>query len=155
MTGNEIIAICDGEMIIRPYEGVGPVSFGMTREQVREALASPVNPFYRTPDSRLPTDAFDDLGLQVEYRAPDICQFVSIGHPPAIPIFQGELLLYRPFAQIRDYFLAIDPESELDRSGLNSFKFGIAFYAPFWKEAPEEPAQTVAAFERGYWDRED
>jgi len=50
-------------MIIRPYEGVGPVSFGMTRDQVRRSVASKVEAYYKSPQGLLPTDAFDSIGM--------------------------------------------------------------------------------------------
>jgi hypothetical protein len=140
------------ELIIRPYEGVGPVDFGMTRQEVRQAVGSTVETFYRTQESILPTDAFDAVHMHVHYRPPDVCDLVYV-FPPALVLFQGERLLNRPYAEIRAFFLEIDPDIELDGDGFTSHKFGTGIYSSLADYAPQEPVEGVAVFERGYYDR--
>jgi len=139
------------KITIRPYEGVGHLSFGMTREQIREAAGCPVETFFKTSESALATDAFSAIGIHVDYKPPDICEFIEM-FSPSDPVFHGETLLNRTFAEIRDFFLTIDPNMEFDGDGLTSRKFGIAIYAPLAADEPDEPIEAVAVFERGYYD---
>ena len=88
----------------------------------------PVETFYRTSDSILATDAFDAVNMHVSYRPPEVCELIGV-FPPALVVFQGENLLNRPYAEVRDFFLEIDADVELDGDGLTSRKFGIGIYA--------------------------
>src|SRR5690348_13879782 len=75
---------------LNPYVGAGPIRFGMSRAEVRQALGAwaagvqewPVlNTLYQ---DALPVDYFPELDLAVEYRHPDLCAaivfFVSWGN---------------------------------------------------------------------------
>lgn len=46
---------------------LGPIHAGMTRDDSRSALESPFDEFLKSPDSAIPTDAYDDLGLHVYF----------------------------------------------------------------------------------------
>jgi len=141
------------ELIIRPYEGVGPVKLGMTREEVRKAVGSRVETFYKTTDSTLPTDAFDSIGMHVYYKTPDSCNYIEFGRP-AVPTFQNTTLLGRPYKDVRDFFLAVDPKVEFhgDGTGFFSRRFGIGIFAPCADDAPKDPVEGVSVFEPGYYD---
>ncbi|KQQ91766.1 hypothetical protein [Massilia sp. Leaf139] len=56
------------EFVLNPINGVGPVSLGASREAVIAALGTPTASFYKTPDSRYPTDAWFGNGFQVFYE---------------------------------------------------------------------------------------
>jgi hypothetical protein len=54
--------------VIAGEQKIGPLKFGMTRDEVRTVLAQPFTPFRKTEDSAELTDAFDTLDLHVYYR---------------------------------------------------------------------------------------
>jgi hypothetical protein len=56
-----------GDWTIRAQKSVGPISFGMSRNEVRSVLAQPFTSFQKG-DGDEPTDAFDTLDLHVFYR---------------------------------------------------------------------------------------
>lgn len=56
------------EFVLNPLNGVGPVSLGASREAVIAALGAPTASFYKTPESRYPTDAWFGSGFQVFYE---------------------------------------------------------------------------------------
>ncbi|HYO62032.1 MAG TPA: hypothetical protein VER08_00090 [Pyrinomonadaceae bacterium] len=136
---------------ITAYTGVGPVKFGMTREEVRLAVGPPVRPFMKTPDDELPTDAFDDLGVHVYYKKPGVCEAVEMGSP-AEPTFRGQVLIGRPYSELRRWFESLDESVETDDTGLLSYKYGVGLYAPAAEEEPDEPVEGVIVFERGYYE---
>jgi hypothetical protein len=137
-------------MIIRPYQGVGPIDFGMTIEQVRRSVGATVESFYKTVDSAFPTDAFDSLGMHVYYRLPGCCDAVEL-FQPAAPILEGEALIGRPYNELREFLSLLDPGLKIDASGLVSGRFGVSIYAPFGLDYPGEPVEAVLVFERGYY----
>lgn len=52
---------------IVPMVGVGPVRFGMPREQCRKSLGLDFDTFFKGTPKGHPTDAFDSLGMHVYY----------------------------------------------------------------------------------------
>jgi hypothetical protein len=56
-----------GDWTIRAQKSVGPITFGMTRDEVRATLAQPFTAFQKGEGAEL-TDAFDTLDLHVFYR---------------------------------------------------------------------------------------
>jgi hypothetical protein len=56
-----------GDWTIRAQKSVGPIRFGMSREEVRNILAQPFTSFQKGEGDE-PTDAYDTLDLHVFYR---------------------------------------------------------------------------------------
>jgi len=135
---------------IEPHVGAGPVRFGRPREEVKRVLGNEPRRFKKTPHSAALTDAFDELGVHVYYNATGSCSAVELASP-ATPTFRGQLLLGRPFGELRAMFEALDPELKADNAGLISHLFGIGLYAPFAQDYPAAPVEGVLAFEEGYY----
>src|SRR5919106_7025414 len=118
------------EFDITPYVGVGPITFGMTRAEVRRRLEAPVESFMKTPTSAAPADAFDTLGLHVHYDSDDRCEAVEFVRLLTIATFRGQPLLGQPFAEVKRWLQAIDSDVRSDSSGLTLLTFGFGLYAP-------------------------
>jgi hypothetical protein len=142
------------ELEIAPHVGVGPITFGMTRAEVRRQVAAPATTFVKGPDNAVPTDAFDSLGIHVHYDSEDRCEAVEFGGSSAIPTFRDEPLLGQPVGRMERWLRAIDPEVRSDRSGLTSLTFGFGFYAPRAFDEPGSPVEGVIVFRRGYYDQD-
>jgi hypothetical protein len=56
------------EFLLDPLNGVGPVRLGMSRKAVLAAFGPPSASFYKTPNSRYPTDAWYGSDFQVFYE---------------------------------------------------------------------------------------
>lgn len=136
---------------IYPHVGVGPIAFGMTREDVRRAVGQAARTFLKGPYATIPMDSFDNLGIHVSYKKPETCNAIELVSA-ANPTFQGQRLMERPFDQLRQWFETIDDNVVFDDSGFTSFKYGIGLYAPSWKERPPDPVEAVIIFEKGYYD---
>lgn len=141
----------DVKLEIEPYQGIAGVRFGMSREQVRHALDSGVRAFKKKATDELDTDAFDELGMHVYYKQPDWCEAIELA-APANPTFRGKALIGQPFSEIRAWFRSIDPQIEVDETGLTSLKFGLGLYAPFASQSPNAPIEAVIIFQQGYYD---
>jgi hypothetical protein len=139
------------EFEITPYIGVGPMAFGMTREEIRRGLGAPVESFMKTPTSAAPTDAFDTLGIHVHHTSDERCEAVEFFRALTGPTFRGQRLLGRPFAEIERWLRMIDPDVRSDSSGLTSLLFGFGLYAPSALDDPQSSVEGVIVFRRGYY----
>ena len=139
------------DLLIQPYEAMGPVRFGMRRDEVRAAIGTKVSPFMKGLDSTTLTDSFDDERIHVYYDEQDCCEAVEVASP-SVPLLEGQALLGRPFSEVRDWLMSRDSEVELDGAGLIAFTLGVGLYAPSALKEPDEPVEGVIAFRRGYYD---
>ena len=138
-------------LVVEPYEALGPIRFGMRRDEVRVAVKAAVRAFRKTPTAKTLVDAFDDEGIHVYYDEQDVCEGVEVANP-AVPILDGQVLIGRPFADVRDWLQARDSDVVLDETGLTDFTIGLGIYAPSAEKMPHEPVEGVIAFRRGYYD---
>jgi hypothetical protein len=133
---------------IHPYEGVGPLQLGMTRQEIRAILGEPEKVFQKFPDKPPADQYWNRYHLYVHFKEPDTCDGIEI-FPPAEPIFQGiNLLTEVPYNQMKDWFQKQDSNIEFNEVGLKSFTYGVALYAPY----PNEPVENVYVFEKGHYD---
>ena len=138
------------DLLIRPYEGIGPLSFGMDSGTVRSVLGGTVRSFKKTPDAKVPTDAFDGHGIHVYDDDAGRCEAVEVASP-ATPILQDQPLIGRPFKELRHLLEQIDPKTEVDETGLTAPSLGIGLFAPFASDSPGEPVEGVIVFKKGYY----
>ena len=136
---------------IEPYVGVGPVTFGMSRQDVRRVLDSPVQDAART-DTGIPTDFFRALGIFVYYRQPGVVEAVEFGGPTS-PTFRNRDFLGHSYREIEDWIRSFDPDVALDPAGLTTYEFGFGLYAPSARKEPDLPVEGVIAFQKGYYER--
>jgi hypothetical protein len=159
--------IYDGAMKldIRPYDGVGPLTFGMSIRNARAALAQPLaavglgwaKMVSFLKDARrdgVPVDAIHELGLHLHYRVRAervVLEAVEL-FPPAEPEIHGLSLFAAPYSRVRDQLIAHDPALQVESDGLRSVELGLAMGDPSTGEDPNLVAESVLVFERGYWE---
>ncbi|CAM2010538.1 hypothetical protein [Acanthopleuribacter pedis] len=138
---------------MHPYQGVGPIQFGMTREQVRKAASEPAHPFRKNMFSLCDTDEFTKARVHVFYEAEgDTVEAIEIWQP-AKPTLGGATLLDKPIVLLRQQLLETDPEMAEEKVGeLQSDKLGLCVWAPTADADPHLPPRSVMMFCRGYWD---
>jgi hypothetical protein len=86
---------CGMEFAIEPHRGIGPVSFGMTREEVAAALAAVGGGPPRPRSSQ--TDCFLDYAFQVSFEDAGRADFVEVAsHLPARAEFAGHDVFATP-----------------------------------------------------------
>jgi hypothetical protein len=136
---------------IRPHTGVGEIDFGMTPSDIRGLMhEEPVA--VDKSDSGIPADSFQDLGILVYYKQPGLCEAVEF-FGPVSPIFAGQHLLGRPYAEAERWLKSLDPHLIYHDAGLITKKHGLALYAPSAHKNPAMPVKAVLAFEPGYYER--
>lgn len=145
---------------IEPSIGVGPIRFGMTRDEVRAAMGAEVRESRRGKQEGSPDDLFPTLGFFAYYSAPGTCVAVEFSRLVS-PTLQGRGFFDRPYTAVRQWLRTLDPMLEETIDGLLSCQLGIALSAPRANELSndeltEEDAvvlEAVLAFERGYYER--
>jgi hypothetical protein len=142
------------ELIIYPYQGVGQIRFGMTREKVRSLLGEPSATFYKGLNTQSPTDAYDNIGVHISYHHPSgYCEALEFFEPAQL-LLEKKQLFKISFARLRDWLASQDHELEIDEEGLTCFKYGLGIYAPDWQEDSTLPAQGVLVFnDRNYYNQ--
>jgi hypothetical protein len=133
---------------IYPYEGVGPVRFGMTMQQVHEILGEPKRTIERPGNVTAFTDDYYSLGLHVLYGEDRNCNALQLFRPASPVLNKRFLLQEEPFSTLREWFSEQDGSAENREDGFKSFLYGIALYGPY----PSEPTKKIYVFERGHYD---
>ncbi|VEE61138.1 Uncharacterised protein [Shewanella putrefaciens] len=136
---------------IIPFEGVGSIKFGMTPKQVRTNLGSGFKSFKRTPDSVLPCDYYEALGVFIYYKLPSVVEAIEFAEP-ANPELDKAGLLTMSFNEVHNFLAAKDPSLEIQSDSLTSYNLGISVYAPNADEDPNLLIESILLFENGYYD---
>lgn len=138
------------EFNINSYVSVENIFFGEKRDEVRNKLKVSYDSFFKTDESKVETDAFDELGVHVYYDNDILVEAVEL-FEPSNPKHGNIELLNLPYTQILRYFKNIDSGLEEFDSGFTSFKYGIGVYAPFKDEEPHLECESVIVFKEGYY----
>jgi hypothetical protein len=135
-------------LVIRPNEGVGDITFGMSQADVHRILGPA--PLQKSSDSDVPSDYYPTYSMLIHYANDATVEAIEVG-ANANAILMGQMLSGSPFDEISSWLRAIDPRLQLDPDGLTSFRFGIGLYAPHARKEPHQPVEGVIAFRPGYY----
>ena len=138
---------------IHSYVGVGLITFGMTRDEVRSVLPGPYEDFQRGKPkdaSKLPDHFFKELGIFVYYAPDGKCKAIEMTSW-ARPTYAGHQLLGVPPGPVIKLICDLDPKFATDSAGLTAFTLGIGLYIPGQKHNDLD-IEGVIAFQRGYYD---
>lgn len=136
---------------IEPLYGAGSIHFGATAEEVRTELGANFTSFRRTPSAAFPCDFYESLSVFVYYKVPGIVEAVEFAHPADVRL-EGVSLLTLSFAELTAFLHERDSLVEVEIDSATSYGLGVGAYAPRADEAPDEPAESIIVFERGYYD---
>lgn len=140
------------EFAIRPREGVGPLSFGMTVQEARRVLGPPDKTSRKAAFSEFPTDAYHGLGLHIDYGSDGTVSAVEF-FPPGNPLLHGRSVIGSPLREVRAMLAELDSSVEPDECGMESRSLGIGVYAPSAACDPNDRVEGVIVFVEGYYDR--
>jgi hypothetical protein len=138
-------------MDIRTHIGLGPVTFGMTRDEVAHAMGALPRRFKKTVACTTLTDAFDPLGVQVFYDADDRVEALEV-FAPSRPSFGDLDLFSTSYKDLIDLARAQDPDLQEDELGFTSNALGFGVYAEHKDTDPERPSEGVIVFRKGYYE---
>ena len=131
-----------------PRVGLGPVRLGMSRDEVRQAVAEPPKEMPRR--SGIPMDFFVRARLQVEYGSDQRCRFVQAG-PGAEVALSGKQLMGVPFIEVRAYLQQLDSSLKVEGADLTADALQVAAYAGSASKDPMSPVESIAVFALGYY----
>lgn len=137
---------------IIPNEGIGPVTIGMTRGQVIEALS-------QKPDSDEDTDYFYESGLRVDYSEEGLVEFIEVSRDCNLMVFFDDQEVFS--TKVEDLVAYVRETYSLDEEDPEA---GYSYIFPeielsFWRselpEATEMDHQsyfdTVGLGKQGYF----
>ena len=136
---------------IYPYEGVGPIRFGMTPQQIHEILGEPdrVLPGY---EAKFPTDSYHKIAIHVDYDESGACD-ISLYDSDAKPIFREQVLFGQTFGELKPWFQSLKTDIQHYDSGLIFLKFGVSLYSPhyvFPHRDPYSPVEVIGVSSHNY-----
>ena len=142
------------EFLIKPYESVGPIKLGMTKEELRSVM--PEAPNYDHYFWGPYTDHFVQMSFFVYYTGEDgVCEAIEFCDP-SIAILEGKPINGIPFIEAKNWLENFDAELKEERFvGVTSNKLGVGLYAPDYydDEDPTIPVEAVIVFKKGYYDK--
>ena len=129
---------------IHPHRGVGVLTFGQSRSEMRTLLGPPTRSFRKVPFAVTDTDAFNSLGLHVYYDPDYRVESVDAFEPSTVSL-DGIAFVARPVDEV---------VREMEAKGFrhNSLTFEDAGIALFEEDGI---VRCVTIFPRGYFDLND
>jgi hypothetical protein len=131
--------------IIAPYVGVGVLMFGQRRGEIRSILGGDVQRFKKASFDAIDTDAYDKLGLHLEYDHDDRLQCIEAWGPCNI-MYRGLHFLERKFDAVLDELTDAGITCRVDRDGCIVDEAGFALFVD------GDIVKTVTVARRGYFD---
>ncbi len=103
------------EFAIEPHRGIGPASFGMSREEVREALARAGGGRPRARNAE--TDCYFGAAFQVSFGDEGLADFIEVASSIAVEVvLDGLDVFYTPADELLAAVRRLDqPDPELSR----------------------------------------
>ncbi|QAA31082.1 hypothetical protein [Clostridium manihotivorum] len=135
--------------IIKPYDSIGMISLGMSRESVREIFDNKFREFRKNQFSENTTDDF--MYCHVYYDTNNICEAVELFEPAEVSFNEFEILGVS-YNLVEEFFRKLDNSIDINDAGFTSYKYGIGIFAPYAIDEPEEPVESVIVFKQGYYE---
>ncbi len=132
------------DCVVRPWEALGDLRFGVSRDAVRSLLGDQFRSFKRTPKAKTLTDEYENLGLQLSYDEDDKLEFIE-AYPPCMPTYQG-IELFGELTLVLRQLEAAGHMLKADDVGYSCEQLGFALFAPM------QTIEAVSVYRRGYYD---
>jgi hypothetical protein len=136
---------------IHSYQGIGPIQFGMSPDDVRKALGVPFKSSQKGSESGYPSDYFDAVPCFVYYDKNGRAEAAEFAEP-AEPTLNGINLLGLGFSDLVTLITKADAGLSIECDGFTSLHLGIGAYAPVAEDEPQTPPEGIIVFVRGYYD---
>ena len=129
---------------IVPFEGLGPLRFGMARTEIRTLLPYRYREFAKVIGTSQTTDAYDDPGLHLYYDDGNQLEFIE-AFEPADPVFEGIHVLSPDRGAVLEQLKGLGYHARYDDGGYFLDNLGFTLYAP------GETIEAVSVFRKGYY----
>jgi hypothetical protein len=140
------------ELSLIPHEGLGPVRFGMSAEEVHNACGSPS--WRRGPQPFLPftREEFEDYHFFVDFDAGGACRSIEV-YPGVRMMLNGVDIMAMSYGGLVRHIRQCGHAIVENADGFRCEELGLACYAPAHTEPDGSEAQVESLFAhpRGYW----
>lgn len=135
---------------INPYIGVGPIIFGMSREETRHIMNRPYKEFKRTMFDDNTTDAYQDIDMYLTFDAQNKCNSIEL-YEKSKTHFQQQSFIDKSFNQVLAFIKKQGGNYEVDDTSVISYDTGISFFVGDTKDK-HATVKSILAFQKGYFD---
>lgn len=132
---------------IVPYIGVGPLHFGLSREQIRAMFIDSPSTFRQGPYAVSDTDAYEELRLHLYYDSEDKLRCIMEFESGPIH-FQDTLFLARLLSDVLYDLARLKLTPRYDNDGYWFDDAGFVLYAP------DNIVKAVTVYRTGYYEEE-
>lgn len=133
-----------------PFSSVGPIKFGMSREQVHDVLGPPSNTFSRTPNST-PCDEYLERCFFIYYDGSDVFEAFETWSGATVELF-GQRLNELSFTGLCNYVKSKGFNIEEDETGFTCYDLGIGAYVPDRDHSSEQKVAGMIYFSEKYYE---
>jgi hypothetical protein len=130
------------KLILNPYEGVGNIKIGMTKDDISNVLNITPKTFMKSED-----EFVDDFKMMHVYYN-DQHKSIAFEIFPEIEVkFKGINLTKNKIEIVKKAFEKYDNNIEVDEYGFTSYKYGFNIYGD------SEEVESLFVFENGYYNK--
>ena len=130
---------------IIPFTSAGPIKLGMAREVVCSNFKDVPKAFFKDPNDKVETDAFEEEGVFVFYDNDYKCIAIEFAYP-SVPRFKGIDLLALSLKEGKSFFQD-DKNLYTNNYEYTSYLYGIGAYYE-----RKKLAETVIMFTENYYE---
>lgn len=115
-------------LILLPFQQVGPLRFGMSRQDTREVLHEDWHSFLKGPNAIIFTDAYDTLGLHLYFDDSEHLECIEAFSPSRV-VYDGVQLIDRDSHDVSQELTNLGCICRSD-DGIFCDAQGFSLYAP-------------------------
>ncbi len=141
------------DFVVYPYQGVGPIRFGMIRKEVRELIDDEFKVLVFNFNEPETWDSFN-VGIQVcySYDPPHICEAILLESIQKARFLNRQLLGEESIGDLRDWLKILDENLVVDSDNVTTYKFGFALSRQVEDfDLFQLPPEAVTCFREGYY----
>ncbi len=127
---------------IRPFHGIGPITFGMDRSEVRKTLPAPFEEYRQNEFANNTSDAFDNIGVTVHYDQDNKCECISIWSDEEPVTFQERAIFKENPSQIVEWIKVLDGSAKL--GGENTLTSTLYCMSIGFDGDPSDPDASIS-----------
>ena len=143
------------EFDIRPFDGVGPVKFGMTKQDFAHLFTHVYTSFFKVTTNKYRSDHNEYVGLIVHYDDEGKIEEIEILPNPQYTdtklYFDGTEITHFTMDDAWKFFKKRAKDWQKDTYGYTSRKLGIAIYRHNW-ESKNDPVDSYYIWKHGVWE---
>jgi len=114
-------------------------------------MGSRFESFKKTESSDNEIDHFDEYGLYINYNDSNRLSAVEVT-PASDIIYNGVSFFLLTTQKLFESICTFDTNAFRNRTGFIAVGIGVSCYAGSFRKNPDNPIESIVAFEKGYYD---